>query len=100
MVPAHIVTADVDTNIAAFPLVESELLSTKSCLDSIFGHLQMLGANPSVMVLHTQSVVAPNNGCSLDGTACGDAWPALGHFLLSVDVGLEPVSESGSSCGK
>lgn len=62
---AHLVTADVDTDIATLSLVQSVFLASKSHFDCVLSHLQLLGADSSVVVNHAQTIVAPNDSGAL-----------------------------------
>lgn len=62
---AHLVTADVDTDIATLSLVQSIFLASKSHFDCVLSHLQLLGADSSVVVNHAQTIVAPNDSGAL-----------------------------------
>ena len=90
-----LVTAHEDADIAAHPLVEAVLLATQALLDGVLGDLELLGADPPVVVGHTQAVVPPHDRGALGGAAGGTARAALHHLLLAVERGLEPIAGPG-----
>lgn len=96
----HLVTADVDAHVAALPLVQSVFLSPKSHFDRVLGHLERLGADSSVVVDHSQSVVAPNHRRALGRSSRRYSRPSLGHLLFPVQAGLEPCAHHGRARGK
>lgn len=93
---SYLVTANVYTNVTALALVQSVFLSSKSCFDGIFGHLQLLCADSAVMVDHSQTKVSPDDSCSFRRSASGHSRSTLGHFLFAVYAGLEPCAEDGA----
>ena len=60
-----LVTADVHANVTINSFVQTISLTTKPLLDCVLGDLQLLGADPAVVVPHAKTIVANHHGRAL-----------------------------------
>jgi len=63
-VPSHLVSADVDADVASNPLVQEVFLSTQPFLDRILSELELRSADSAVVIPHAQTPVAPDHRCA------------------------------------
>ena len=77
-------------------MIQAVLHATQALLDGLIGEVELLRGNSAIVVLQSDAVVAPYEGCAACAAACGNARAAFARFAGFASFWGEPVEGSGS----
>lgn len=85
------VTLGVDTQIGTDTLVERVVHTSQTPLDRFLCDFERLGGQSTIVVLHPQAIVAPDDSCTPIRSTSGDMRATLGRFRLLHELRSQPV---------